>query len=87
MLEKIVELQIDIVKERLSKKDFELIISPEAKKYLAQKGYDPSYGARPLKRVIQNEILDELALMIIEDKVKKNKKVSVGFKNNKIVLE
>lgn len=87
MLEKIVELQVEIVKERLNKKDIELSVSGEAKKYLTQKGFDPIYGARPLKRVIQNEILDELALLIIEGKVKNGNKVKVDFKNGKIVIE
>ena len=87
MLEKIVDLQIEIVKERLNKKDIELEVSSGAKKYLTQKGFDPIYGARPLKRVIQNEILDELALLIIEGKVKTGQKIKVDFKNDKIVIE
>jgi len=84
MLEKIVDLQIQIVKDRLKKKDIDLEVTEAAKKYLTQKGFDPVYGARPLKRVIQNEILDELALQIIEGKIKN--KIKVGFENKKIVI-
>lgn len=87
MLEKIVDLQLAIVRERLFKKDIEVQFSPEIRKYLTEKGFDPAYGARPLKRVIQNEILDELALRIIEDRVKKDQPVKIGFKNKKIVID
>lgn len=87
MLEKIVDLQLAIVQERLFKKDIEVQFSPEIRKYLTEKGFDPAYGARPLKRVIQNEILDELALRIIEDRVKKDQPVKIGFKNKKIVID
>lgn len=87
MLEKIVDLQLAIVRERLFKKDIEVQFSPEIRKYLTEKGFDPAYGARPLKRVIQNEILDELALRIIEDRVKKDQTVKIGFKNKKIVID
>ncbi|NLC30560.1 MAG: ATP-dependent chaperone ClpB [Candidatus Moranbacteria bacterium] len=87
MLEKIVDLQLAIVRERLLKKDIEVQFSPEIRKYLTEKGFDPAYGARPLKRVIQNEILDELALRIIEDRVKKDQTVKIGFKNKKIVID
>ncbi|MFA6184423.1 MAG: ATP-dependent chaperone ClpB [Parcubacteria group bacterium] len=86
MLAKIVELQLALIKTRLIKKDIELSISNEVSKYLTQKGFDPVYGARPLKRVIQNDILDELALKIIEGKIK-NGKASVDLKGNKIVIK
>ncbi len=87
MLEKIIDLQIERVKERLDKKNIKLEITTAMKKYLAQKGYDPVYGARPLKRVIQNEILDELALQIIEGKIKENSKVIVDVKKDKIKIK
>lgn len=86
MLEKVVDLQLAIVTERLAKKDIQLKISKNVKKYLTQKGFDPIYGARPLKRVIQNDILDELALRIIEGKIDKDKIVAIDLKNNKIVI-
>jgi len=70
MLRKIVDKQIEIVKSRLQKQKINLDISKKAKDFLAESGYDPSFGARPLKRTIQNEILDELALRIIEGKIK-----------------
>ncbi len=87
MLERIVELQLNIVVKRLEKKDVKIVFSEEVKKYLAKKGFDPVYGARPLKRVIQNEILDELALQIIEGKIKEGDKVKIDVKNGKIVVK
>ncbi|MFA7466637.1 MAG: AAA family ATPase, partial [Parcubacteria group bacterium] len=84
MLEKIVDLQLEVAKKRLGRKEIKVEFSKDAKKYLAKKGYDPVYGARPLKRVIQNEILDEMALRIIEGKIKEGDKVIITLKNNRI---
>ncbi len=87
MLKKIVELQLDLVQERLDEKNIKLLLTSAAKEYLSEKGYDPSYGARPLKRVIQNEILDELALRIIEGKIKEGDKIEIDSRRNKIVFK
>jgi len=76
-LEKIVDLELAKVAKRLHNKNIILRISPKVKKLLAEKGYDITYGARPLKRIIQTMILDELALEIIEGKVKDGDKVKI----------
>ena len=83
-LEKIVDLELAKLEERLKNKNIALKISARAKKRLAEKGYDPTFGARPLKRVIQNMILDELSLNIIEGKIQDGDKISldVGQKDN-----
>jgi ATP-dependent Clp protease ATP-binding subunit ClpB len=65
-LARIVDLQLDIVRARLAARGIELEVSEEARAYLARKGYDPAYGARPLKRLLQKEILDPLALELLE---------------------
>ena len=83
-LEKIVDLQLQNVQERLLKKSIVLRIQAPVRTYLSGKGYDPLYGARPLKRVIQSEILDELALKIIEGKITEGDKVKVSMKNDRI---
>ena len=75
-----------LLQKRLSQKHIKLTLDKTVKKYLAQKGFEPSFGARPLKRVIQNEILDELALLIIEGKLKEGAKIKVSIKNGKIVF-
>jgi ATP-dependent Clp protease ATP-binding subunit ClpA len=87
VLEKIVELQLETVIVRLTEKNIKLTVSPAAKNYLTAKGYDPIFGARPLKRVIQNEILDELALKIIEGGIKEGDKVKIDFEKEKIIFK
>jgi ATP-dependent Clp protease ATP-binding subunit ClpB len=85
-IEKIVDLQLKQVNQRLADKKITLDISAETKKLLAKGGFDPSFGARPLKRTIQHEILDPLALMIVEGKVKDGQKVTISVKNGKIII-
>jgi ATP-dependent Clp protease ATP-binding subunit ClpB len=87
VLEQIVNLQLNKVQERLSQKNIKMKISNEVKTYLTEKGYDPIYGARPLRRVIQNEILDELALQIIEKKIGEGDIVKVLLEKGKIVFK
>ncbi len=68
-IKKIVELQIDLVKKRLSDKEIELVISDRVVEDLGKEGYNPEFGARPLKRLIQTKILNPVATMMIENKV------------------
>lgn len=86
-IERIVELQINKVIKRLEEKRITLNVDDSAKKLLAKQGYDPSYGARPLKRIIQTELLDKLSLMIIEGKIKEGDKVQVSAQKDKIVIK
>ncbi len=86
MLHLIVDKQLDEVQKRLSNQKIKLNVVDDAKDYLAKAGYDPVFGARPLKRVIQNEILDELAMQIVEGKLKEGAKVSVTIKNGKVAI-
>jgi len=65
----IVAIQIERLKTRLAEKGFELDISQKAISWLAEKGYDPRFGARPLKRVIQKELQDRLATAILDNSV------------------
>ncbi len=80
---KIIELQLAEVQKRLDAKKIKLDISDAVEKMLAEKGFDPLFGARPLKRVIQNMILDELAMQIIEGKIKDGDKVAIGLDKDK----
>ncbi|HPN96451.1 MAG TPA: ATP-dependent chaperone ClpB [Candidatus Moranbacteria bacterium] len=84
MIKDIIELQIDEIQKRLNEKEIKLKLTKQAKEYLAEKGYDPAYGARPLKRVIQSEIMDELASGIIEGKIKKGSRITVDIEKGKI---
>ena len=89
MLLKIVDIQIGRLSERLASKDFKLKVDEKARKLLAKKGYDPQFGARPLKRLIQREILDPLAKAIIEkeEKMATSGTVVVQAKGDTIVVD
>jgi ATP-dependent Clp protease ATP-binding subunit ClpB len=65
-LDRIVEIQLGRVRKLLAERRIELELTDEAKHLLAEKGYDPHYGARPLKRVIQRMVQDPLAMKILE---------------------
>ncbi len=64
-IRRIVEIQLGQLRERLSERDISLELSEEALDYLAHQGYDPAYGARPLKRLIQKELQDRIALSLL----------------------
>jgi len=85
-LEKIVTLELDKVEKRLNAKNISLRLGPKVKKFLAGKGYDITYGARPLKRVIQSLILDELALQIIENKVQEGDQVKIEVADKDAII-
>jgi ATP-dependent Clp protease ATP-binding subunit ClpB len=76
-LARIVDIQLGRLRERLQERGIELVVSDEAKDYLAAKGYDPSYGARPLKRLIQKEIENELALKLLDGTFKDGERIEV----------
>ncbi|MFH1559160.1 MAG: ATP-dependent chaperone ClpB [Patescibacteria group bacterium] len=82
-----VELQLAYIQKILNEKKIKIETTPKAKKFLAQKGLDPVYGARPLKRLIQSEILDPLAMMIIEKNKKLKKIITVDEKNRRIIFK
>ena len=86
-LGEIVELQLADVIRRLADKKIALTFSDKAKKFVAEKGYDPAYGARPLKRAIQDLVLDELALQIVEGKIVEGDSVAVDVQKGKITFK
>ncbi|MEK7634954.1 MAG: AAA family ATPase [Patescibacteria group bacterium] len=79
-IREIVKIQIDMVRERLVAKEISLELTDEVYEYLAKEGYNPQYGARPLKRVIQNKILNQIATLIISKSILKGGIVSVSLK-------
>src|SRR5882762_1877933 len=80
-LKKIVEIQLKRLAKRLEQQKITLDLSDSAKALLAREGYDPVYGARPLRRTIQKEILDPLSIDILEGKVREGQTVYVDAKN------
>jgi len=83
-IEKIVDLQIELLKAKLSKKGIKITIDSTAKKYIVDNGFDPDFGARPIKRLIQKTILDKLADKIIKGKVKDGAKIKITFSGKAI---
>ncbi len=83
-IKNIVDLQLQLIQKQLSDRDISIHLTNEAKEYLAEKGFDPSLGARPLKRIIQKEILDKLAIQILEGRFQKNQRIYVDYKNDQI---
>ncbi len=86
-IKQIVTVQIEQVKKRLAHRNIELQITPEVFEYLAKEGYNPQYGARPLKRLIQDKILTHVAGLIINQSLAKGGIVSVGLKNKEFVFD
>ncbi len=67
-IKQIIDIQVTELKKRLAERHITLEITDKAREYLAHEGYDPAYGARPLKRAIQRKVQDPLALMLLEGK-------------------
>lgn len=87
-MSKIVDVQLAKVTHQIkTSKDIALELTPEVKKILAEGGYDPVFGARPLKRLIQTKLLDPLALEIIEGKVKEGQSIKAVLHDTKIMFE
>lgn len=80
----ITQLQIKLLQATLSSKNIHLEVNPSAIEFLAKKGYDPQYGARPIKRVIQKEVLNELSKAILGNKIKSNDKIVLGIVDGKL---
>ncbi|PJA83344.1 MAG: type VI secretion system ATPase TssH, partial [Candidatus Nealsonbacteria bacterium CG_4_9_14_3_um_filter_37_29] len=74
-IKKIVELELQKVANRLQGKSIEIKVNESAKEFLAERGFDPNLGARPLKRVIQKQVLDPLSLKIVAGEVKEGERV------------
>lgn len=83
---KIVDLQLDELKERLMGRGFKISVDNSLKEHIINAGFDPEYGARPIKRAIQKIILDELANKIIKGELKDAKKIKLGFKKSGITI-
>ena len=83
----VVAMQFNKVKEMLKPNGIDINMTDAAMKYMAKISYDPQYGARPVKRMMQREMLNELSRMIIADKVNKDKPITVDFDGNGLVFK
>ena len=86
-IKEIVGIQVDIIKKRLAEKEIELVVSEAVFDELAKEGYNPQYGARPLKRLIQTKILNPVATMMIGNKVLRGGTVLVDKKGEEFAFD
>jgi len=82
----IVTIQLNLLKDQLRDKDINLIISEDAFKWIVDTGYDPFFGARPIKRVIQRNVLNELSKALLSGTIDKSKNVVMDLFDQKIVF-
>ena len=82
----IVDIQVGLLKKRLADRKISIDLTDEAKEQMAEKGFDPLYGARPLKRVIQRDIQDALALKILNGEIVEGDKVEAGASDGHVVF-
>ncbi|MEE0997486.1 MAG: ATP-dependent chaperone ClpB [Paludibacteraceae bacterium] len=83
----IVKIQVDSILRMLKGNGVTLNISDEALKFIAEEGYDPQFGARPVKRVIQRRLLNELSKKLISQTVQRDKPIGIDVKNGELVFE
>jgi ATP-dependent Clp protease ATP-binding subunit ClpB len=86
-LKKIVDIQLRRVRALIEKQGYNIEVTDQAKQFLADVGYDPDFGARPLKRAIQKELQDPLALEILSGKFSQEDKIKVDLAGNHLVFE
>ena len=86
-IERIVDLQLVLLRERLRERDIEIILSKSAREFIAREGYDPVFGARPLKRFLQREIETSLSRSLLAGKIRDHSKVTVSVKDGHLDFE
>jgi ATP-dependent Clp protease ATP-binding subunit ClpB len=82
----IVKIQFKQIAERLAEQHMTITATDEAIEWLAELGYDPHYGARPVKRVLQKQVLNELSKQLLSDKVDKSKDIVLDVFNKQFVF-
>jgi ATP-dependent Clp protease ATP-binding subunit ClpB len=86
-LSEIVELQVALVVKRVAERGVQLTLTDTAREMLGNMGYDPTYGARPLRRVIQKQLVDRLALALLQGEIRTGDSVQVDTREGELVLE
>ena len=85
-ISKIIDIMLEEVKKRLSSQKYEIEFTPEVKNLISSKGIDKNFGARPLRRTIQNLIEDKIAEAILDGKIQKGEKIKVDVKDGEIKI-
>jgi ATP-dependent Clp protease ATP-binding subunit ClpB len=83
----IVRLQMNALQKMLANNSISIEITDSAVKWIAQEGYDPQFGARPVKRVIQRYLLNDLSKQILAEKVTRNQKIVIDVKDGHLLFE
>jgi len=83
---KIVDIQLGLLSRRLKERKIDIVLTQKAKDFIAQTGFDPTYGARPLKRTIQQKILDPLAMKLLNKEFGEGDSIEVDVDNAKMVF-
>ena len=86
-LHKIIKIQLGQLSERLKERGLKINLGPNVYDYLAEVGYDPDFGARPLKRAIKREIMDPLAMKLLTHEIKNGQEVDVKFADGQLIFE
>jgi ATP-dependent Clp protease ATP-binding subunit ClpB len=86
-LQDIVDIQLDQLNQRLAERQMRLEVTPAARQWLAEHGYDPTFGARPLKRLIQREVLDRLARLVLSGELRDGETATIDSDGNQLVFE
>lgn len=86
-LSKIVDIQMDYLRNLLKDQELEFVITDEAKEFLATQGFNPVYGARPLKRIIRQQVENPLSKLILAQKFLKSDKIKIDVDNDKLKFE
>lgn len=86
-IEEIVGLQVKSIKKMLATSGITLEVTPQALKFLAEEGYDPEFGARPVKRVIHRLVLNKLSKDILAQKVDKERPIVIDVEDNQLIFK
>lgn len=85
-LRQIVDIQLDLLRSRLEDRHIELVVTPEAAEKLATDGYDANYGARPLKRLIQKQVSDRIAMAILDGSILEDSVATLSVQDGEFAL-
>ena len=85
-IEKIVDIQLGIVRRMLAENGLELNYTPAARAWIAEAGYDPMYGARPVKRTIQREVVNDLSKRILAGEVDRSRPISIDVEGGRLLF-
>ena len=86
-IQDVVKLQLNVVEKMLEKNNIKLSATEKAIEYIANIGFDPQYGARPIKRVLQKQVLNELSKMLLQDKISRDSEIVVDVKDGELVFK